>query len=116
MVSGIMVSGKTTVSRSGSTGRSTGISRLRLVGLDDALFGLAHGSGLDLDVDLLHLGLVREQRQPDLEHAVVVGRVRLVDVDVDGQADAPLEGAVVHLDLLVDAPLAAGELAPPARP
>ncbi len=36
-----------------------------------------------------------------------------VDVDVDRQADLPLEVAVVHLDLLVDAALAAGERAPP---
>ena len=59
------------------------------------------------DIDLVCPGGTLHQCHANLEDAGLIGRRRHFGVDVDHDAQAALECAVVHLHLLVDAPLTA---------
>ena len=77
---------------------------------DLGLFHGAHASSSVVVIWILRSRRVAvDEREAHLEDAGLVGRRRAVGVDVDHQAHATLEGPVVHLDLLVDAALAARE-------
>ena len=102
IASGVIESGKTTVSLSGSSGSSAGTS---MSSLDD---------GLDLDVGHAQPHLDRRRApaaaragasgQLDRQQAALVAGARRVDVDRLGQLDPALERPVVDLHLLVLAP------------
>ncbi len=109
MVSGIIVSGKTTVSAQRQHRQPAGDLLRAGVHLD--LLRIAHSSPPPDWISILRARFALGEREPDLEDARLVRRCGDLGVHVDHEAHAALERTVVHLDLLVHAALALGERA-----
>src|SRR4051812_6395200 len=125
--SGVIVSGKVTVSRRGRTGRASGRGALaRIASSASSGASTTSRTGLpsisaaspESDPALVppyrhlpgRLGRVA-QRQLDPEHAVLVGGLGAIGVDVHLELDDAAEGAGWDLDLLVDTALRLLDLA-----
>src|SRR5215211_3067439 len=113
--SGIIVSGKATLSRSGSTGSASGSRCSSAASAAGSPFTagtwivMAARPGSWVRDRHAAAGLVRlRQRDLDLEDPVDVGRARLVRDDIRAELDDAPEGAVLDLDLLVEAPAGLG--------
>ena len=110
IASGISVSGKATLSRSGSTGSTSG-RRLVATGTSsvspfvDGMWMLTPGPprAHPRSAPRRVCSLAR-QRHLHLQHAVLVRRARLLRSDVGAELDDAAERAVLDLDLLVEAP------------
>ena len=103
IASGVIESGKTTVSLSGRIGN--GVREVRLDGL---VIELRRSTSIETAFGPRRR---RRDRQHDRQQAALVARGRARDVDVVGERDLALEGAVVELHLLV---VAAGRAWPAA--
>ena len=116
--SGVSVPGKATESRSGSTGSVDGISGRAH---RDLLAAGARGGDLDHRVTVRSpdrdgaAARRRDERQLDDQEALLVGRRRGLGVHLRPEGDDAAERPVLHLDLLVEALLAALRRAPVAR-
>src|SRR2546429_7090583 len=115
--SGVSVSGKATVSRSGKTGRASGRSRETPRSIAPSAPGRWSMSSSvtvsplvlrrlrHLDRHAARLLFAEHERNLDLQEAVLVDGPRVLPAHVRPERDRALERAVLDLELLVDAAL-----------